>query len=154
MSSRTLSITAIGLWVVLVVGFAVMFVRGQTVPSDDGRTAILLTEPEREAILSEMRHMLETVHAVTEALARDDIAAAGAVASRSGIAAAADMNPQLMTKLPLDFKQFGMSVHKRFDDMAAAAQDERREQLLGRLADQLSSCVACHSNYRLQVGGE
>mgnify|MGYP001092050576 CR=1 FL=1 len=150
MGARTVGLIAIGLWLVTAVGFGVMFVKGQTLPAEDGRTTIVLSPAEKEAVLAEMRHMLETVQAVTAALADDDIVAAANAARQSGTAAAADMNPALMTKLPLDFKQFGMSVHAEFDALATRAdQGADRTTLLRGLADQLSSCVACHASYRL-----
>lgn len=152
MNSRTLSLTAIALWVILVTVLAVMFVRGQTVALEDGRTAVMLSDGEREAVLAEMRHMLDTVQKVTAALAENNMAQAAEAARASGTAAAADMNPALMTKLPLEFKQFGMSVHARFDELAAAAENGMgRDRFMAEFANQLSSCVACHETYALRL---
>ncbi len=74
------------------------------------------------------------------------------MAGASSVAAAADVNPALMVKLPLEFKQLGLSVHKRFDKIATAADSgASREQLLASLSTQLSACVACHASYRLDA---
>lgn len=56
------------LWLVIVALLAAlafmvkMFIfTGNTIPSNDDRTAILVTEQERTMILAEMRHFLETI---------------------------------------------------------------------------------------------
>lgn len=152
MNTRMISLIAIALWVLVVAAFGYRFIVGSTAPGSDGRTAILLAEAERDAILAEMRHMLETVQVITAALARNDIRAAAEAAHHSGVAAAADLDPALMTKLPLEFKQLGMGVHAEFDRMAEmAGQDATGAAMLYALATQLSSCVACHETYKLQV---
>ena len=51
---------------------------------------------------------------------------AAAAARASGMGAAVDLSPGLMARLPLDFKNLGMSVHKRFDDLAQAARPAAR----------------------------
>jgi hypothetical protein len=58
----------------------------------------------------------------------------------------------LMTKLPLEFKQLGHSVHSGFDEITVAAdQEETTDMILYRLSGQLSRCVACHATYSLQT---
>jgi hypothetical protein len=53
---------------------------------------------------------------------------------------------------PIEFKQLGLSVYKRFDEIATAADSgASREQLLTSLSTQLSACVACHAGYRLDA---
>lgn len=152
MTGRNIGLIAIILWLASAAAFAVLFVRGQTEQTADGRMAVLLDEAGRDAILGEMRHMLETVQGITAALSKGDLKRAAAAARHSGANAAADLNPALMTKLPLEFKQFGMSVHRGFDELANAAENgETAEQILGRLAGQLSSCVACHETYSLKA---
>jgi len=51
MNTRLLSFTAIGLWVVTVAVAAYFFVAGNTVPSPDGRQAIVLGADENNLIL-------------------------------------------------------------------------------------------------------
>jgi hypothetical protein len=54
-----------------------------------------------------------------------------------------------MAKLPLEFKQLGLSVHMRFDEIATVARSgASREQLRASLSRQLSACVACHRKLR------
>ena len=69
-----------------------------------------------------------------------------------GMAAAADVNPALMAKLPLEFKELGFGLHRRFDDLAKAAESgASREQVLTGLSTQLSTCVGCHASYRIEA---
>lgn len=150
MTARVLSVTAIALWLVTIVVVAFFFVRGQTKVAPDGRTTVLLSSDERNLVLTEMRSMLETVQIVVDGVKAGDLKQVAQAARASGMAAAADVNPTLMAKLPLQFKQLGLGVHKRFDQIATAADSgASREQLLASLSTQLSACVACHARYRL-----
>jgi hypothetical protein len=152
MTARVLSVAAIALWLVTIAVAVFFFVRGQTQVAPDGRTAVLLASDERNLVLTEMRGMLETVQVVVEGLKGGDMKHVAQAARASGMAAAADVNPALMARLPLEFKQLGLSVHKRFDEIAAAADSgASREQLLASLSTQLSACVACHAGYRLDA---
>jgi hypothetical protein len=153
MSSRSIAFIAIGLWVVTVLAGVYLFVAGQTRPAQDGRTAILLAPGERDMILSEMRDLLTGVQGVVAGLASGDSSEVAAAARRVGSDAAADVAPGLMTKLPLEFKQLGMSVHQGFDDLAEAAeQGEDTRQTLERANSLLQRCVACHATYQLSTG--
>ncbi len=150
MRTRILSVIAIALWLVTAGVAAVFFVRGQTQVAPDGRTAILLAPAERDLVLGEMRGVLASVQGVIEAVNAGDTKGVAKAARASGMAAAADVSPALMAKLPLDFKELGLGMHRRFDELAAAAESgASREQLLGALGAQLSTCVGCHAGYRL-----
>jgi len=152
MNTRRLSWVAIGLWVVTLIVAAVFFIRGQTAPSTDGRREIALAPAERDLVLAEMRTMLHSVHGIVTGVQQNDRQAVAKTARASGMAAAVDLSPQLMAKLPLEFKQLGVSVHKRFDQLAArAGAGASRDELLTTLSTQLSACVACHAGYRLAV---
>lgn len=151
MSIRTLSFVAITLWVVTIGVAATFFIRGQTVTTPDGRTAVLLGSSERDLVLGEMRLMLEGVQGIVAGVAANDSKAVISAARAVGAGAAADLNPGLMGKLPLDFKQQGMTVHGGFDDLAAAVEQGTADNnaVLLRLSEQLNRCIACHATYRL-----
>ncbi len=152
MTTRILSITALALWLVTAAVAAVLFVRGQTQTAPDGRTAILLAPAERDLVLGEMRGVLASVHGIVQAVNAGDTKGVAKAARASGMAAAADVNPALMAKLPLAFKELGLGMHRRFDELAAAADaGASREQVLERLGTQLSTCVGCHAGYRLDA---
>ncbi len=151
MNTRSLAIAALVLWGISAIAIGIMIVRGSTTEGADGRTAIVLTEAEKGVVLGEMRHLLEAVQGVVDGVAQDDMAKVTASARAAGAAAAADVNPGLMTKLPLDFKQLGMGVHRGFDELAdAAEQGESASQILNRLGGMLNTCVGCHATYSLQ----
>ncbi len=152
MSTRILSVAAIALWLATFAVAGFFFVRGQTRVAPDGRTAVLLAPDERDLVLTEMRGMLGTVQGMVDGMNAGNLKHVAQAARASGIAAAADVNPALMAKLPLEFKEFGLNLHKRFDEIATEADSgASREQILASLSTQLSACVACHASYRIEA---
>lgn len=150
MKTRTLAIAALVLWGATAVGLGYLFVNGATSVGPDERTAISLQGPERDLVLEEMRTMLTSVHGIVAGLSDEDLPRVRQAAQASGAAIAQQVPPALMAKLPLDFKQLGMSVHRGFDELSAAVvQEEPPELILTRLGEQLNRCVACHARYRL-----
>lgn len=60
-----------------------------------------------------------------------------------------DVNPTMVAKIPLAFKQMGMSVHHEFDGLAdGIAQGETASQIIRRLSTITGQCTACHQMYR------
>ncbi len=140
------------LWVVTIAAAGYFFVKGRTVPAPDGRTAVVLSEAERNQILTEMRQLLQSVHGVLQGVSSQDLSGAGRAARAAGMAMTADVNPALMAKLPLAFKAMGMSVHRDFDGLADGIHaGERGEQVLKRLSDLTSRCATCHDLYRFST---
>lgn len=152
MNARTLSITAIALWLLTIAILATMFVRGNTTTGSDDRTAIVLNTPERNLVLAEMRNLLTSTQAILDGLNRNDMKLVVDAARAVGMGSAADVNPSLMTKLPLSFKQMGMGVHHEMDALADAAQAGKSPaEIQGMLSNTLSTCVACHSAWQLKA---
>ncbi len=153
MKSNKVALVAILLWVVTVAVFAWFFVRGNTTAGSDNRTAVVLAAGERELILSEMRNLLGGVQGILDGINRGDMKQAASAARAIGMASAADVNPALMAKLPLPFKQLGMSVHHDMDDLAQAAEAGRpAAELQSMLTNTLTKCVACHASWQLKAG--
>ena len=115
---------ALGLWIVTIAGAGWFFVRGWTTQGTDGRIQIVLAPAERDLILGEMRMLLKAVHSVVTGLAGQDQEVNRAQIEQAvrsaGMDMAADVNPAIMAKLPLPFKQMGMSIHKDMDALAGA----------------------------------
>ena len=152
MSTRSLLVAAIVLWLLTAAVALVFFVRGQTQLAPDGRTALTLAPDERDLVLSEMRGLLGSVQGVVDGVIAGDMKRVAQAAHEGGMAAAADVNPALMAKLPLEFKELGLGLHRRFDDLAKAAESgASREQVLTGLSTQLSTCVGCHASYRIEA---
>ena len=132
--------------------FAWFFIRGHTTAGTDGRTAVVLQASERDFVLSEMRGMLAATQGILEGANRGDMQLVIKAASAAGMGVAADVNPALMTKLPLDFKALGMSVHHDMDDIAkAASSGTPTPEILKMASNTLTKCVACHSAWQLQA---
>jgi hypothetical protein len=150
MKAGRLAVAAIVLWVATLGAFAWFFVHGNTTAGSDQRTAVILAPGERDLILGEMRGLLAALHGVLDGLDRGDRPGVAAASRAVGMASAADVNPALMAKLPLPFKQLGMSVHRDMDALAQAADDGKPLPELQRmLTGTLTKCVACHSAWQL-----
>lgn len=149
----TLCRIALGLWIVTIVVLGWFFVRGWTTQGTDGRIQIVLAQSERDLILGEMRMLLKAVHTVVTGLAGQDQEVNRAQIEQAvrsaGMDMAADVNPALMAKLPLPFKQMGMSIHKDMDALAdAIVQKATPQQILQRLSNMTARCTGCHDMYR------
>ncbi|WP_297481670.1 hypothetical protein [Ferrovum sp.] len=152
MKPSKLGLISLLLWIATVAALAWFFIRGNTTAGTDHRTAIVLQASERDFVLSEMRGMLVATQGILEGVTRGDMQAVTKAASAAGMGVAADANPALIAKLPLDFKALGMSVHRDMDDMAkAAATGTPAPEILKMEANTLTKCIACHSTWQLQA---
>ena len=152
----TLCRITLGLWIVTIAVAGWFFVQGVTTQGTDGRTQIALVPAERDLILGEMRMLLKAIHGVVAGLAGQDQEAGRTqmeqAARSAGMHMAEDVNPALMAKLPLPFKQMGMSIHHDMDVLAdAIAQKETQQQILQRLSNMTARCTACHDMYRFST---
>ena len=149
----TLCRITLGLWIVTIGVAGWFFVKGWTTEGTDGRMQIVLAPAERDLILGEMRMLLKAVHGVVTGLAGQgqeaDRAQMEQAARSAGMGMAEDVNPALMAKLPLPFKQMGMSIHHDMDALAdAIVNKETAPQILQRLSSMTARCTACHDMYR------
>lgn len=153
MKSNKIALFAILLWLATILVFAWFFIRGNTVSGTDNRTAVVLGAGERTLILSEMRGLLSGTQGILEGINHNDAKQVALAARAVGMASAADVNPVLMAKLPLPFKQLGMSVHRDMDDLAQAAENGKpAAELQTMLTGTLSKCVACHAAWQIATG--
>ena len=84
----------------------------------DTRERIRLAPAERDAVLAEMRTMLQSLSGIVHGLVAGDLVMVEEAARTSSMRAAID--PQLQKKLPPHFLQLGRRVHTRFDQLADA----------------------------------
>lgn len=141
---------AIALWLITVAVLGYFFVRGWTSESSDRRTAIHLAPAERDVVLSEMRQMLHSVHHLVTGLSAGDAKIMEQAARASGMGTAADANPIIMAKLPIEFKRQGLSVHRDFDALAdSIANGADQATVLREFTGITARCVGCHTSYRL-----
>ncbi|MGE5468201.1 MAG: hypothetical protein ACM3Y9_12330 [Ignavibacteria bacterium] len=149
MKASRLAVGAIVLWVATIGVFAWFFVHGATAPGSDQRTAILLAPAERDFVLTEMRGLLSGVHGILDGIDGADRTRIATAARAIGMASATDVEPALMTKLPLPFKELGMSVHHDMDSLAQAAEAGKPYPELQRmLTATMSKCIACHATWQ------
>ena len=145
-----LGLIAIVLWAITAGVFGYFFVRGWTSEATDRRTAIHLAPAERDLVLSEMRQMLHSVHNLVTGLSAGDPKIMEQAARASGMGMAADVNPIVMAKLPIEFKRQGMSVHRDFDALAdTIARGADQATVLREFTGITARCVGCHTSYRL-----
>jgi len=138
----------------LVIGGLVylFFFKGSVAPASDGRTAIMLSQGEKDFVLTEMRGFLNAVQQIIEGLDEKDMKKVAQSAHAVGMAAMREAPGPLMRKLPMGFKQMGHPLHQAFDDLAQEAEDMGdRGKVLEKLSGLMNNCVACHSTYRLDV---
>jgi len=140
----------VGLLMVLVIGMFMKFiVIGETEKHPDGRTAIRLTEDERNIVLTEMRVFLMSVQQITQGVIDKDMQAISKSARHVGAAAQEEVPGTLIKKLPIEFKKLGFDTHSKFDQLALDAEQLGDEEYtLSQLSELMQNCVSCHSAYR------
>jgi cytochrome c556 len=152
MNTRILSLLAIALWGMTVLGAGLYLVTDHTKPSSDQRREIALAPGERDLVLKEMRGILASLDGILIGLAQHDAKKMEDSARASGMVMATEENAGLIAKLPLDFKQLGLGLHREFDSLADAAKSgESQEQILLRTAKLTNRCNSCHQVYRLGI---
>lgn len=101
----------------------------------------------------EMRGLLSATQQILEGANQGDIPRIVKAARGAGMAAAADVDPALMVKLPIEFKRLAMSLHRNMDEIAKAAEDGKPvPELLKMTSDALTKCVVCHSEWQIKAG--
>lgn len=127
-------------------------VLGNTEPSTDGRTAILLSPSERDLVLGEMRGFLVAVQTVLASTNSGDMPAAAQAARKAGMAGVGEVPASLMGKLPITFKTLGMDTHQRFDQLALDAESLADPAYANKqLSDLMRNCLGCHNAYRFEL---
>ena len=153
MKSNKLALAALLLWVITIAVFAWFFIRGNTTAGTDGRTSIVLQPGERDFVMAEMRGLLAATQEIMEAGSQGDTQRIVKAARRVGMAGAADVNPALMTKLPIGFKKLAMGMHGDMDEIAKAGENGKpMPELLKMTSNALTKCVACHSAWQIKAG--
>ncbi len=152
---RILQVALLVSWLVIGGLVYLFFFKGSVAEGSDGRTAIVLTQGERDFVLTEMRGFLNAVQQIIEGLDEKDMKKVKEAAHEVGMANMAEVPGSLMRKLPMGFKQMGHPTHAAFDELAAEAADMgERDKIINQLATLMQNCVACHNSYRLEVGKE
>ena len=126
------------------------FVSGNVIPSDDGRTSVVLTKDERNLILNEMRAFLVSVQGVSQAITENNMNKVEELAQKAGMAAEEGTPGSLLQKIPLSMKKLGFGTRANFDEIAENARTTKDAVLARKQLDALlNNCIACHTLYRL-----
>ena len=153
MKSNALTKIALLLWVVTIAVFAWFFIRGNTTAGSDGRTAIVLQPAERDFVMKEMRGLLAATQEIMDAGNQNDTQRIVKAARGAGMAGAADVNPAMMVKLPVEFKKLAMGMHGDMDEIAKAGESGKPvPELLKMTSSALTKCVACHEAWQIKAG--
>lgn len=126
--------------------------QGSVTTGADGRTSILLTEGERDLVLSEMRAFLISIQQINQGIAVNDMKRVAEYSRKVGMAAQAAVPGTLVGKLPMAFKQLGFDTHTRFDQLAMDTDDlADSNHALVQVTELMQNCVVCHEAYRIDV---
>lgn len=120
----------------------------------DPRTAVALPAEAQQAVLAEMRALLDAISNTIAATAAGDTTALLAALAPAGSAAAAD--PGLEALLPPEWHALAERTHGGFDSIATAVRRNAgapglKDTVLVRLAEVGGACKACHEAFRVAV---
>jgi hypothetical protein len=117
------------------------------------RNAIVLTTPERDFMLNEMRYYLDMLWVTSDALSRDDFDTVAKVArSRVPAMIATPLPPTLESKLPSLFLSIWRSTHALVDELALTAEKTRSSrETLRQMSVVLQRCNECHAIFQFQA---
>ncbi len=150
---RNLGKISLALWLVTLLIIGVYVIRGGAAHEVSGaRNAIVLSQGDRELVLEEMRAMLVATQQIIDGVARDDRQQIITAAKAGGMGSAIDLDPNFLSKLPLEFKTLGFSMHSDMDAISKAAEKQvPLPEISGMLAATLTKCVACHGAWELKI---
>ncbi len=97
-----------------------------------------------------MRGHLDTVSQITLALAENKLESAAKIATELGWSAEEEKKCSSvsdMTGEPV-FLTLGKSLHKKADELAAAATAGKRDKALIHISELITNCNACHYKFR------
>jgi|SRR5690554_1766669 len=128
------------------------FIKGDSVKINDERTAIHVSEENKDFVLAEMRGFLESVQQINKGIIENDAETVISASKKSGGTAIDHAPPSLVKSLPLAFKTLGCSTHDIFDEIAKNAEDNfEPKETQKKLDILLNNCVACHRSYKLET---
>ena len=135
---------------IVLIAVAYKFIQGSVAVSDDERVAVVLSKDERNLILNEMRNFLISTQKISEAITNDDMELVASFAKSAGMAAEENTPGALLAKIPLSMKTLGFDTRKRFDQIAADAEQLKVPIHSRRQLDQLmKNCIACHASFKI-----
>jgi len=137
--------------ILLNIGFIYLFlIKGETMKSNDHRTAITMSEGNKDFVLAEMRDFLESVQQINEGALENNPAKIIAAAKKSGGSVIEHAPKGLLKTLPSGFKKLGFSTHHLFDKIAKdAAENFDKQKTQTQVNTLLNNCISCHKSFKI-----
>lgn len=117
----------------------------------DQREAVVLNPVQADYVLGEMRSLLASVRDLQSGMASDDWAAVSVAAQAQGKGRGKQSPDGLHERQPPGFRQMNSSMRQQFDALDQAAAKGDRNAANAALGQALSTCVACHDSYRIEI---
>jgi len=129
-----------------------IFTNNIAIADDDSRQMVELPKMMQQHMMTNMRDHLATINDILIHMANDRLDEAADIAeSRLGMSALKSHNASHMAKfMPIEMQQIGSSMHRAASRFALKAQEGDPLPAYNALAEVTTSCVACHSGYRIQ----
>jgi hypothetical protein len=117
----------------------------------DARVALDLGPAVQEGLKLTMREHLEALHAIVDALAREEYEKAAVVAHEDlGFPKHHQaMQREQGTPFPPKYQELAMAHHQVAEDLASIIPSRDMKKILPHLERTMKACVACHQAYRL-----
>lgn len=124
----------------------------QSVASEDSRKLVELPQMMQTHMMTNMRDHLAAINEILVYMSKDQLDEAADVAeTRLGMSSLHSHGADHMAQfMPKPMKQFGTSMHKAASQFARKAQEGDALAAYNTLSEITSTCVACHSDYRLR----
>ena len=117
----------------------------------DQREIVVLDEESRAFVIHEMQQFVSGLQQAMTALSQDDMQGVSAALRPLGMQGMSNAPPELMSTVPMGFRQIGMPIHMAFDNLAVAAdKGATSKEILSGLGEAMNRCVACHAAYRIE----
>jgi len=129
-----------------------VFASSTSIADDDSRQLVKLPEMMQQHMMSNMRDHLVAINEILTNMANDKLDQAAEIAeSRLGMSSLKSHGASHMSKfMPEGMQKAGTSMHKAASRFALKAQEGEVLPAYKVLSEVTSSCVACHSSYRIR----
>lgn len=116
----------------------------------DNRDELKLPAPVKIKQKAMMRQHLTTVSEITKALAENDLDRAAALSKSLGWSPEEEKKCSTVSNVTgePDFLALGMALHKKADELSAAAGSGDKDKALTHLSELIVNCNNCHYRFR------
>lgn len=129
-----------------------LFASPSLIAAEDSRLLVKFPEKMQKHMLGNMRDHLETINNILISLSNNDFDKAASLAEqRIGMSSLENHGAAHMAKfMPKGMRDAGTNMHKAASRFARKAEEGELIPAYKMLSDITSTCVACHSAYRIK----